>query len=480
MEAVEIDLERLPESAIAVPVAAQNAAPQAAPPTQPWRLDLLRIPWLRTVMVSRWPLFLARALALAGFIFTILAGLFGSAVGSHNFAIIFVWIAWWTALKLVFIPAGGRSWCSICPLPLPGEWLQQGGLLGRNGERRGLHLAWPKRLKGYWLQSIAFLAIGLFSAVTLTDPRVTAWVLLALFGLAIGLSLVIERRAFCSYLCPIGGFTGMYSQTAPLELRVKDIDVCKTHTEKTCYQECPWGVYPVALRNNSACGLCMECVRVCPHDNLSVNLRAFGTDLLTPQPRRGLDETFLSLVMLGSALAFAAVFTGPWGWLKSAAFAIWSPAWFAYALAFLAVVLVVLPGLYALSMRLGLQLEKRRVPLRKALGVQTPGLVSLGLFAWIAFTVSFALPKISTVISVISDPFGWGWNLFGTAGAAWNPDPAAFGMTLQAALLLAGLYLSCKVTARQNPAIRENKRAFVPWALFSTAFTFTLLWLLVG
>jgi hypothetical protein len=68
---------------------------------------------------------------LAGFVFTILVGLFGSPVGSHNFAIIFVWLAWWTALKLVFIPLGGRSWCSVCPLPMPG-WLQRGGLVSRS------------------------------------------------------------------------------------------------------------------------------------------------------------------------------------------------------------------------------------------------------------------------------------------------------------------------------------------------------------
>ena len=151
----------------------------------------------------------------------IVAGLFGSRVGSHNFAIIFVWIAWWTALKLVFIPFGGRSWCSLCPIPLPGEWLQQGGILEKSARPHGLNLRWPKRLRGSWLQWGAFLLIGLFSAVTLTDPRVTAWVLLALFGLAIALSLVFERRAFCSYVCPIGGFTGMYAQAAPVELRVR-------------------------------------------------------------------------------------------------------------------------------------------------------------------------------------------------------------------------------------------------------------------
>jgi polyferredoxin len=95
-------------------------------PAFPQRVNLLKYPWVRSLLTSRWPQFLARGITLAGFTFTIAAGLFGSRVGSHNFAIIFVWIAWWTALKLAFIPLGGRSWCSVCPVPLPGDWLQGG------------------------------------------------------------------------------------------------------------------------------------------------------------------------------------------------------------------------------------------------------------------------------------------------------------------------------------------------------------------
>ncbi len=82
------------------------------------RYDLTQIAWVKALLRSRWPLFLVRAITLAGFAFTIVAGLTGSPVGSHNFAIIFVWIAWWTFLKLVTIPFGSRSrsWRIVCCL----------------------------------------------------------------------------------------------------------------------------------------------------------------------------------------------------------------------------------------------------------------------------------------------------------------------------------------------------------------------------
>ena len=442
----------------------------------PSRYNLLRISWLRPLLVGRWPQFVIRALTLAGFVFTIAAGLVGTRVGSHNFAIIIVWIAWWTALKLIFIPFGGRSWCSVCPIPLAGDWLQQGGILSK-GRGLGLNLRWPKRLRGSWLQSGAFLLIGLFSGVTLTESRVTSWVFVALFALAIGLSLVFERRAFCSSICPIGGFSGIYAQTAPVELRVIDIEICAKHTEKSCYRACPWGLYPVAFRDSAACGLCMDCVRACPQDNLALNLRPFGTDLGKPRTANKLDEALLALVMLGSALAFAAVFVGPWGWLKSAAYAIGSLRWAGYATGFLVLNLLILPGLFALVVWVGQRTSRVKLTLKREIANQSQALLPLGLFAWIAFTVSFALPKLGYVARVINDPLGWGWNLLGAGSTLWSPDVSGFSPVLQVTLLLFGLFWSANVALRLADS---DYRRTVPVLAFSLAFSLGLLWLLIG
>lgn len=439
------------------------------------RLDVTRFSWIQTILRSRWPQFLMRAITLAGFVFTILAGLFGSVVGSHNFAIIFVWIAWWTALKLFFIPFGGRSWCSICPIPMPGEWLQHGGILQPRGKGIGLGKRWPRFLKGSWFQAGGFLLIGLFGAVTLTSASVTAVVLLAIIVLALVLSLVFERRSFCNYPCPIGGFTGLYAQAGPVEVRVKDAEICAEHSEKTCYNACPWGQYPLALKSSANCGLCMECLRVCPKDNIAVNLRPWGSDL-GPKTQHRMDEAFMGLVMLASVLVDSAVFLGPWGQLKSAAYAIGSLPWLIFSGIFLAAALGILPGLYATATWASMRLGTAKTTIRQSLAQYSQVLVPLGLMAWIAFTISFAFAKFSYVLPVISDPLGWGWNLIGWVGTVWVGQTSALSQLLQVAILAGGLLWASRVALR----ITESAKQALPLITFCGIFFLGMLWLLIG
>ncbi len=448
--------------------------------TLPTQLNLYRIPWLQAALANPWPQFLLRVVMLMGFLFTIVVALLGSRVGSHNFAIIMVWIAWWTTLKLGFIPLGGRSWCSICPIPLPGEWLQQGGIMEKGKRRLGLHLKWPKALRGSWLQSGGFLLIGMFSAITLTDPQVTGWVLLALFALAVGMSLVFEHRAFCSYICPIGGFSGMYSKAAPVEVKVIDKEVCAQHGDKSCYRACPWGVYPLAMKDSSTCGLCMECLRACPKDNLALNLRPYGTDLARPVQSTRLDETFLALIMLGSALVFSAVFLGPWGWLKMSAYNIGSQAWLVYAASFLALNLLVLPGIFAMCVAAWKKISHSSLPLRRLIAQEAQGLLPLGLLAWMAFTISFALPKLNFVVGVINDPFGWGWKLLG-ASSGGGLDVSQISLLLQVFLLVVSVFWSARVTRKLSTTDEKISRPTnYPLLAFYLVYAGAFLWLLAG
>lgn len=455
------------------------------------RYDLLRLPPVRTVLVSRWPLLLVRAAALGGFLLVIVAGWVGTPVGNRNLSIVLVWIAWWALLILLAVPLLGRAWCAICPVPMPGEWLQQGAVLGPPpAGRRGWSLGkkWQKGLRNTWLQNAAFVIVTLFGTVVLTSPAVTAAVLTLLLLAAVGTSLVYERRTFCRHLCPVGGFIGLYSQAAPIELRVKDTAVCAGHREKTCFTGsadgcgCPWSVFPGGMIKNVNCGLCMECVRTCPHDNIALNVRPFGADLLQPRARR-LDEAVKALILVGSAGAYSAVMIGPWSHLKAAAYSAGSPAWWGFALLFLTLVLGVIPAAFYLAVWAGGALAGSRQGVRLAFIRFAYSLVPLGLAAWIAFSLAFVFTNGSYLWPVLSDPMGWGWNLLGTASVLWTPYVTGLLPPIQALVLLGGMtwssVLTRRLAAEGGPSPRSG-RAAGPVILFHLAATVVLLWLLVG
>jgi hypothetical protein len=305
-------------------------------------------------------------------------------------------------------------------------------------------------------------------------------------------SLIFERRTFCRYVCPVGGFIGLYAKVAPVEVRVKDPVVCAGHREKTCYTGsaegygCPWQVYPGTLSQNTYCGTCLECLRTCPKDNVAVNLRLPGADLRLAGKAR-LDEAYKAFIMLGCALAYSAVMLGPWASLKAAAYAVGSGPWLAYAAGLAGLTLAGLPGLFWLAVWVGR---------RWARGPQGPGaqretfaalahcLVPLGLAAWVAFSLAFVFANLSYVWPVVSDPFGWGWNWLGTAGWGWTPYLTGYVAPLQALVLTGGLAWA-GATARHAAGERVAQagaawRLAAPVAGYCLVATVALLWLLMG
>ncbi len=448
--------------------------------------NIIQNPILKWAFTSRWPQLFVRAAALGVFLIVIIAGVAGTPVGNRNLSIVLIWIAWWAALILVLVPVLGRTWCSICPLPLPGEWIQQGTVLGPQPEIKGFGKGWrwPKKFRNIWLQNGSFTLMALFSAVILTKPAVTGWLLAGMILTAILTSLLFERRAFCRYLCPVGGFIGLYSLLSPVELRILDGGVCKNHKIKTCYTGnengygCPWNVYPGAMKLNTNCGACFECLRTCPHDNIAINIRDWGQDLIQPGAIK-LDEAYKAILMLGSAIIYSAIMLGPWGELKTAAFSIGSERWWLFAAGFLLINFILLPGFFYGAVRLTLPRSVSRATIKLAFKSYSAALIPLGLGAWAAFSLSFAFSNGSYIWGVISDPLGWGWNLLGTAGYSWTPYLSSLTPKLEAAVLIAGLLGSGQIAARVT---REETGQFSigPLLIFFLGITIGLLWLLVG
>lgn len=420
------------------------------------RINLLeKLPWLAKIFKLRSFQFLVILPNFIVFYLFIVSSLQGSPVGNRNITIIFVWILWWFVLKAIIVPIGGRIWCMVCPLPAPAEWLSRRTLTGvRYFEKKykalhhrftGLQKDWPKITDNIWLQNILFLALISFGIILITRPIATAFMFLGILVASLVMALIYRRRIFCQYLCPVGGFLGTYSMASMTELRAVDFDICKKHKEKACFAggpdgwACPWKQYLGTMNRNNYCGLCSECIKSCPKDNVGIFIRPFGSDRVL----KSYDEMFNVIIMLVVAIAFSITMGGPWSVIKDAANVTESRqinSFLIYVGSIWTLALVVFPGIFALVARLanriaGSQVANRIMTLRLAYI-----LVPIGIFAWIAFSLPMLMVNYSYILNVLSDPLGLGWNLFDTAHYPYQPFLPEWIPLIQGLILLAGLY----------------------------------------
>ena len=468
-------------------------------PDQPRRISLFeKFPLLKRIVKARSFQFWLILPNLFLFYFFILAGLFGTPIGSHNIIIVFVWILWWFLLITLMVPFAGRVWCTMCPLPFFGDWLQRRALVkvrtgSTSGLRNmlfGLNKRWPRKLSNIWLQNFGFLFLAVFSALLVTRPIVSVLVFATLIGLAAVLAYVYRLRAFCNYVCPISGFLSLYSMTSMVELRSLSAEECQKCTTKSCLRgsdkgwACPWFVYMGKLDRNNYCGLCMECVKSCPNDNISLFLRPFASDTKL----KGYDEVWKACIMLVLAISYSVVLLGPWGNIKNWANISESGDWKGFALYASATVLtalVIFPGLLYLFTKAGKWLARaREISSRDTFIRMAYTLVPLGLLAWIAFSVPLVMINGAYIISVVSDPLGWGMNLFGTAGFHWKPLLPAWVPYVQVPILLTGLFWSLRTGFRVALDLFGDRgratRALAPLSVFLTTVTVLFLRLFVG
>ena len=115
-------------------------------------LNLFRLfPWLKRVVKAPSFQFNLALPMLGVFWLIILTGLFGTKVAGRNAGPMIIWVLWLSALIILLVPIGGRIWCTVCPLPLLGEWLQRLRLTRNPAELEGksprqifgVPLIWP-------------------------------------------------------------------------------------------------------------------------------------------------------------------------------------------------------------------------------------------------------------------------------------------------------------------------------------------------
>lgn len=250
-------------------------------------MDLLRFGPLKWLIKKRWFQFLTQVPNLLIFYLVIATGFFGAVVPGKNISTIITWTVWWVALIFIFA-FFGRSWCLICPFAATSDILQRMSFFRKTKHYITFNFKWPNKLKNYYTTTL-FLGFVLYMdyryAVT-TNPVLTAWIALIITGGAVIISFFFQERDYCRYVCPLALLNAVPTVFAPVAIRSKDKDVCKNCYTKECIKGspdgwgCPLGLYPGGLDESLNCVLCMECVKTCPYDNMTVVSRPFGWETL--------------------------------------------------------------------------------------------------------------------------------------------------------------------------------------------------------
>lgn len=273
------------------------------------KMNILDIPLVKRFLKSAWfpPVFQIPMLVF--FIIIILAGLFDIQMGDRNIATLLMWTVWWAGIIFTFV-FFGRIWCMACPYGALQDWIQRIFTFNKD---------FPKPVRNVWLSSFLFFGLTWWDSYSgiVNKPALTAYILLGLFIAAIGIAVVFKGRAFCRYVCPIGGLIGIYSMFSPVELRNKCLDVCRGHKVKECIKgtensyPCPMFQTPMTLDRNNYCNFCSECIKSCSQDNIVIRSRSFAKDLWFAA-KGYMDEAFLAMTLVGITIVLTGEMVEPW------------------------------------------------------------------------------------------------------------------------------------------------------------------------
>jgi ferredoxin len=458
--------------------------------------DLLKVPVIGRFLMWRHSRTLLQIPLLVLSIIMILQGLLGPSLSPKNLATVLTWVHFRGALVLTLLCAG-NFFCLACPF-----------MLARNAMRRWIHprFTWPRRLRNKWIP-VALFALILFAYELFglwSSPWLTAWVIVGYFAAVLVIDGLFKHATFCKFVCPIGQFNFISSTASPLEVGVRDHEVCGTCHTKDCIRGrrepssqlvvlqrgCELALFQPAKVGNMDCTFCLDCVHACPHDNVGILSRLPAGELMTDPQRSGIgffsrrkDIAALTIVFCFGALMNAFGMVSPVyvveAWLgRLLHINSLAPILGLLFAVFLIVEPVLLLGLAAWATRAWAGVKLAWLPLMVR---YTYALVPLGFGMWLAHYGFHFFTGLYTIIPVTQSALAdLGWPVLGDPRWSLVGVPKYVVEPLQFGFLMLGLAGSLLIAWRlaEDDSEEHAIRAFIPWAIVCLLLFLASSWLM--
>ena len=480
-----------PRVVAAHPVSVPNATYGGTTRTESARWDLLAAPGVGSLL--RWPHFrrIAQAVMLSLAVLIIGDGLLGPQMSPMNLAGVLPW-TYWRGFAVIALLAAGNLFCMACPFMVPRD------LARRWWQPRW---RWPHALRSKWLAiGIILVYLWAYEALSLWDsPWWTAWIVVSYFGAAIVVDGLFRGASFCKYVCPIGQFHFVQSLVSPLEVAVRDTDVCRTCTSYDCIRGnahergCELLLFQPKKHGNFDCTFCLDCVHACPHANVGILAVAPGRDLIANGYRSSVgrwthrpDIAALALVLVVGAFVNAAGMLGPvvtWvnglgvgGRAASLQLSVGT-------LLLIALVLAV-PAIAGLCGAITRVLGRVRGSWIAVTSHFALSLIPVGLAMWCAHFAFHLGAGLSSAVPVFQR-VGGDLGLVRLGSPVWSMgamNTAAEGLRIMQIMLLDGglllsLYVGWRIAQVHAGRLRPALGALLPWASVATALYVVGIWI---
>ena len=397
------------------------------------------------------------------------AGLIGDRAPASNLAPTLVWVIWWVGLAYVSALVGD-VWGLLNPWKAVFGWAE--GLYRRIDSEGELsfHHRYPPGL-GVWpgvLLLAAFAWVELVYADSAAPLRIAQ--MAGVYSvLTWGGMLLFGREQWVRHAEVFSLAFGLLARFAPTEVRVTDTTVCGE-----CQTEC--------RDLDGQCIGCCDCYARAPAEARELNLRPFAAGLLRNEAVSPSLMVFVLLLL--STVTFDGFTATPlWSDIVILLFDV-VPNPTAIGTLGLLVFPVLFIGVYLAVTALMAAAGGRRLPAGDMARAFVFSLVPIALAYHLAHFLSFLLIQGQLIIPLASDPFGFGWNVLGTAAYQVNIGivDARFAWFTAVAAIVAGhiiaVYLAHVIAVRTLRDRRMALRSQYPMLVLMVGYTMVSLWIL--
>jgi hypothetical protein len=424
----------------------------------------------------------AQIVMLALAVIVMLDGFFGPQVTPINMAGVLPWIHW-RALAVLALLAVGNLFCMACPF-----------MLVRDMGRKILpaHLRWPRALRTKWL-SVVLLGIYLWTYEAYSfwnSPWLTAWIMAGYFLGAVLIDGLFRGATFCKYVCPIGQFHFVSSFVSPREVGIRSAKVCDSCKTYDCIRGnsdargCELDLFQPKKAGSMDCTFCMDCVKACPHDNVTlVPVVRAGTLIVDPyrssigRLSKRTDIMALALVIVFGAFVNAAQMVSPVMMMEHRWHSRLGPHMMPAVVAIFTMFgLAVVPALSVAGCGALNRIGNRSVPLGQAIRRFALALIPVGIAMWAAHLLYHLSTGWDSAVPAVERVMGR------AVTGSLMPTIPSWLMSAQILLLDFGLLLTLYVLwrlARQYAGQLKGALSLVgPWAGLACALYGIGVWIL--